>query len=276
MKAYIDILKKILSDGTWKQNRTGIDTLSITGAMFEHDLNSGFPLLTTKQMGLKNIATELEFFIKGLSDKKWLQDRKCYIWDDWANPQKVPYGNDDESKRKMKEENDLGCIYGVQWRNWNNEGIDQLKNIIDKLKTNPYDRRMIVNAWNPSKLDQMALPPCHYSFQILSDGENVDLLFNMRSTDTFLGAPYNIASYGLLLEIIAKHVKMKPRKLIGFWADTHLYKNHIEQVSEQIKRNPLTLPKIEITCDDIFNWTRSDFILSDYESHSPIKGVVAV
>ena len=297
MKQYLDILANIEANGQIKKNRTGIDTKSITGAFFEHDMGDGFPLLTTKKMGLKTIATELEFFIKGMSDKQWLKDRGCHIWDDWCNPEKVPYGNDDVTKQKMKDENDLGRIYGVQWRDWKTtvgidvidpdislykqdlvvtKHIDQLKNVIEKLKTNPFDRRMIVMAWNPAEIDQMALPPCHYSFQLLSDGEHVDLIWNQRSCDIFLGSGFNIASYGLLLEIIAKTVGMKARKLVGQWADVHIYQNHMEQVKEQLTRTPKKLPEIEITCNDIFSWTREDFILKNYESHPRIKAEVAV
>ena len=290
MKSYLDILKQIDKEGIWKKNRTGIDTKSITGVMFSHNMNDGFPLLTTKKMGLKNIATELEFFIKGLSDKQWLKDRNCHIWDEWCNPQKVPYGNDDVTKQKMKNENDLGRIYGVQWRKWehhffdpNLDGlgcveIDQLSNVINTLKTNPFDRRMIVMAWNPADINEMALPPCHYGFQILSDGKNVDLLYNTRSQDVFLGTPYNIASYGLLLELIAKTVNMKARKLISFMGDVHIYKNHMEQVKEQLSRKPYELPKLELLDNftDLFNWKSDEFILKNYKSHDRIKADVAV
>lgn len=189
MKQYLDILKNILDNGTIKDNRTGIQTKSITGQMFEHDMSKGFPLLTTKFVSLKNVAVELEGFIKGITSKKWFQERKCHIWDDWCNPQVVPYGNDEATKAKMKAEDDLGVIYGSQWRDFQDpssvdyvlgSGVDQLLTIVNKLKTNPTDRRMICMAWNPLALDSQALPPCHYSWQVLSDGKTLDLLWSQR------------------------------------------------------------------------------------------------
>lgn len=285
MKAYLKILDKIVSRGITKKNRTGIDTISITGHMFEHNMEDGFPLLTTKKMGMKNIATELEFFIKGLSNKKWLQERGCHIWDSWCNPEKIPYGHDDETKKRMKEEMDLGRIYGVQWRNWRkiiiNEDSksiniihkDQLQSVIDKLKTDPFDRRMIVSAWNPVELDKMALPPCHYSFQVLSDGKKIDLLWNQRSCDVPLGIPYNIASYGLLLKLIADTVGMMPGKLIGFLSDVHIYKNQLDGVYTQLKRQPRELPILEFndSFTNLFEWKCDEFTLLGYDPCERIK-----
>jgi len=199
MQTYLDILSKILKDGKEKPNRTGIDTLSISGYMFEHDMSKGFPLLTTKKMGLKNIAAELEFFIKGLSDKQWLKDRNCHIWDSWCNPKALQkrVGSYHEQFKKhpskelqlqwQLEENDLGPIYGVQWRSFNGGDVDQLSNAIYMLKNYPTNRRIVISAWNPEQIYSMALPPCHYSFQLLSDGVTLDLLWNQRSVDTFLG-----------------------------------------------------------------------------------------
>ncbi len=295
MKQYLDLLKEIIDKGKTKSNRTGIDTKSITGFMFEHDMSTGFPLITTKRMGIKNIAAELKFFIKGLSDKTWLQERGCHIWDEWCNPEIVPYSNDEETKTKMSNEDDLGRIYGVQWRKWTKtkftgydkrfgnlfeqETIDQLKNIIDTLKKDPTNRRMIVMAWNPAELYQMALPPCHYGFQVLSDGEKVDLLWNQRSVDVPLGLPYNIASYGLLLELIAKEVGMKPGKLIGFLADCHIYENQLEHLQVQLDREPHELPTINIKGDEnfnIFDWEYTNVELSNYEHYPSIKIPIAV
>lgn len=186
---YANLVREILS-APKKENRTGISTHAIACRSIRHDMADGFPLLTTKKMGMKNIAAELECFIKGFSSKKEFHERNCHIWDEWANPQKVPYGNDEATKKNMLAEDDLGRIYGVQWRDWMGS-IDQLKEIVDKLKTNPFDRRMIVNAWNPSELDQMALPPCHYSWQVIvtinHQGEKVlNLTWNQRSVDTML------------------------------------------------------------------------------------------
>ena len=282
MKQYLDILERILNEGKIKHNRTGIDTLSISGSMIEFDMSSGkFPLLTTKKMGLKNICAELEMFIHGIADKKYLQERNCHIWDEWANPAKVPYGNDEETKAKMKSETDLGKIYGYQWNNFNDSGINQLKNVIETLKTNPTDRRMIVSAWNPQQLGEMALPPCHYCFQLLSNDGYVDLLWNQRSSDFPLGVPYDLASYAMLLTLICKQVGMKPGKVIGFFADSHIYVNQIDMVKTQLERTPFESPSVEIlNADDpnwtIWDWKYTDFELKNYNSHSALKAPVAV
>ena len=215
MKNYLNIVKHILENGIEKQDRTGTCVLSVAGVMFEHDMSDGFPLLTTKKMPFKVMSAELEFFIKGITDKEWLQTKKCHIWDEWCSPTKVPYAHDEETKKRMAEERDLGPIYGFQWRHfgadyknydtdYSGQGIDQLKYVVDSLKNNPTDRRMIISAWNPTKLNEMALPPCHYSLQVTVTGDKLNLMWNQRSVDTFLGLPFNIASYGLLLEIIAK------------------------------------------------------------------------
>lgn len=282
MKQYLDILERILNEGKIKHNRTGVDTLSISGSMIEFDMSTGkFPLLTTKKMGLKNICAELEMFIHGIADKTYLQERNCHIWDEWANPAKVPYGNDDETKAKMKSETDLGKIYGYQWNNFNDSGINQLKNVIETLKSNPTDRRMIVSAWNPQQLGEMALPPCHYCFQLLSNDGYVDLLWNQRSSDFPLGVPYDLASYAMLLTLICKQVGMKPGKIIGFFADSHIYVNQIDMVKTQLERTPFESPTVEIlNADDpnwtIWDWKYTDFELKNYNSHSALKAPVAV
>jgi thymidylate synthase len=289
MKAYLEILQRILDKGIQKKNRTGIDTISITGAMFEHDISEGFPLLTTKKMAYKSMLVELEGFIKGITSKKWYQERNCHFWDFWCNPQKVPYGNDEETKIKMKEEDDLGPIYGKQWISWqyydgvSDKGfpvlsfINQLKNAIDTLKKDPYNRRIIVSAWNPADLRSMSLVPCHYGFQLLSDGSNLDLLWNQRSNDFPIGNPINIASYATLLCLIAKEVNMKPRKLVGFLADVHIYVNQLDGVHEQLKREPLPLPKVEFPgFTSIFDWDHTKFQLLDYKSHEKIHFPIAV
>jgi thymidylate synthase len=257
----------------------------------------GFPLLTTKKMGMKNIAAELECFIKWISSKKEFHDRNCHIWDERANPQKVPYGNDDATKAKMLAEDDLWRIYGVQWRDgkkyvkdydtgmYTEESIDQLKNAINVLKHDPFGspwRRIIVNAWNPAELDQMALPPCHYSRQVIvtlnHQGEKVlNLTRNQRSVDTMLWLPYNIASYALLLLLLAKEVNMIPGILMWSLGDVHIYENHIEGAKEQISREPKPLPNIEITnFRSIFDWQYTDFELTGYESHPKIEFSIAV
>lgn len=283
MKSYLEIIKKIIDNGSWKDNRTGIKTKSITGHMFEHDMSTGFPLLTTKFVSLKTVAIELEGFIKGITSKKWFQDRGCHIWDDWCNPQKVPYGNDEETKTKMKEEDDLGYIYGSQWRSFQDPesndsfGIDQFRTIITKLKTNPTDRRMICMAWNPMALDYQALPPCHYSWQVLSDGSKVDLLWNQRSVDSPLGLSFNIASYALLLKLIAKECNLQEGKLIGFLADVHIYENQLEGIEIQLDRTPLPLCEVNIPNNvSIFDWTHDNIEIKNYNHLGKIPFPLAV
>ncbi len=288
MKAYLDIIKKILANGEVKKNRTGIDAVSIAGAMFEHDMQKGFPLLTTKKVPFNLVASELEFFIKGITDKKWLQERNNHIWDEWCSPDKVPYGHDQETKRRMKEERELGPIYGFQWRHFNanyvsyneepkTEGDDQLKKMIETLKENPNDRRMIVMAWNPLQLRHMALPPCHYGFQITVINNKLNLLWNQRSVDSVLGLPFNIASYALLLHLLAKETGFEEGKLVGFLADTHIYINQLDGIKRQLKRKPKELPKIKTNnFTSIFNWKYSDTKVLNYKPHPKIKFEIAV
>lgn len=288
MKSYLDIVRHILEHGERKENRTGVDALTVAGVMFEHDMAQGYPLLTTKKMPFKTMRVELEFFIKGLTDKQWLQDRRCLIWNEWANPKKAPYGHDEESKRRMAEERDLGPIYGFQWRHFDasydnydsdyaGQGIDQLTKVIETLKTNPNDRRMIVTAWNPKALPEQALPPCHYGFQITVINGKLNLLWNQRSVDTMLGLPFNIASYGLLLHLLAKESGLKEGKLIGFLADTHIYVNHLEGAREQLARTPGPVPQIVTEpFTSIFEWTGEQTTLVNYQSAEKIEFPIAV
>lgn len=288
MKSYLDIVQHILDNGERKANRTGVDALTVAGVMFEHDMANGFPLLTTKKMPFKTIRVELEFFIKGLTDKQWLQDRRCTIWDEWCNPKKVPYGHDEETKRRMREERDLGPVYGFQWRNFDapyrghdvdhaGEGIDQLARLIDTLKKNPGDRRMIVMAWNPKALPEQALPPCHYGFQVTVINGKLNLLWNQRSVDTMLGLPFNIASYAMLLHLLAKESGLQEGKLIGFLADTHIYVNHLDGAREQLTRTPKPLPRIVTDpFTSIFDWTGEHTRLEGYESEPRIDFPIAV
>lgn len=288
MKAYLDIVKKILYTGVRKSNRTGVDAITIPGAMFEHDMQEGYPLLTTKSVPFRLVASELEFFIKGITDKNWLIERNNHIWDEWCSPDKVLYGHDEETKKKMMAERELGPIYGWQWRHFGAEydrhdkpprgsGIDQLKNIVDKLKTNPDDRRMIVSAWNPVDFPRMALPPCHYVFQVTVINNKLNLLWNQRSVDVALGLPFNIASYSLLLHLLAKEAGLGEGRLVGFLADTHIYVNHVEGLEEQLGRDPKKLPALE-TPDftSIFNWKYDDSIVNGYDHHPRIKFDIAV
>lgn len=288
MKQYLDIVRHILDHGERKENRTGVDAITVAGVMFEHDMSQGFPLCTTKKMPFKTLRAELEFFIKGLTDKQWLQDRRCTIWDEWANPKKAPYGHDEESKKRMREERDLGPVYGFQWRHFDapyenfdtdytGKGIDQLQKVVEMLKKNPNDRRMIVVAWNPKALPEQALPPCHYGFQVTVINGKLNLLWNQRSVDTMLGLPFNIASYALLLHLLAKESGLQEGKLIGFLADTHIYVNHLDGAKEQLAREPKTLPTI-ITepFTSIFDWTGEHTRLEGYEPMDRIEFPIAI
>lgn len=290
MKAYLDIVNRVLQEGELKKNRTGTDAYTIAGAFLEHDMSQGYPLLTTKKMPFRLIVTELEFFIKGITDKKWLLDHNNHIWDEWANPAKAPYGHDEAAKKRMLEERDLGPVYGFQWRHFNapyksydtdytGQGVDQLKKIVETIKTNPADRRMIVNAWNPQQMHQMALPPCHYAYQVTVINGKLNLLWNQRSVDTMLGLPFNIASYALLLHLLAKATGLKEGRLVGFLADVHIYQNHVDGAREQLSRDPnkYTLPRLETnTFSSIFDWQAEDTQLIGYDSYPKIAFKIAV
>ncbi|MCL2442636.1 MAG: thymidylate synthase [Treponema sp.] len=288
MKAYLDIVQKILDTGFRKKNRTGVDALSIAGAMFEHDMSEGFPLLTTKKVPFRLVASELEFFIRGITDKEWLKEQNNHIWDEWCSPDAVPYGNDEQTKVKMMKERELGPIYGWQWRNFGakytsfnslpeGQGIDQLQKLVHTLKTDPDNRRLIVSAWNPCDLHRMALPPCHYNFQVTVIDGKVNLLWNQRSVDVALGLPFNIASYGCLLHLLAKEAGLGEGKLIGFLGDTHIYINHINAISLQLIRQPKTLPGIRTeNFTSIFEWHYTDTVIENYDPHPAIKFEIAV
>jgi thymidylate synthase len=329
-KKYQQLLNDIIEFGVEKEDRTGTGTISEFGYQIRHKMSEGFPLLTTKKMHWNSIVTELLWFLRGDTNIKFLLDYDCHIWDgdayknyqtEWLKenpPFSGPYDNvcltKEQFTNKIKTDEtfaekwgDLGPIYGKQWREWNiwngYEPIDQIQNLINELKTNPDSRRLMVSAWNVGELDQMVLPPCHYGFQlytrkttrdekIVNPGKYraISLMWNQRSVDTFLGLPFNIASYGLLLEIIAKEVNMIPDELIGNLGDVHLYKNHIEQAKEQISRTSYDLPTIQITernwyqhqlvkerlgektLDEKLKSYRPDcFELIGYESHPKIK-----
>lgn len=285
MRNYLDMLQHILDNGTWTHNRTGIDTLTCSGMMFEHNMADGFPILTSRKAGYKYVAAELEMFIKGLSSKKFLQNKNAHLWDSWCNPEKVPYGNDEETKKKMAAEDDLGRIYGVQWRDFGGDpskgikGVDQLKDLIETIKKDPTSRRLIVSAWNPVDLGKMALPPCHILFEIMCypDEKKMDLAWMQRSSDFPIGVPADISSYAMLLSLIAKETGYTPNKLIGFFGNCHIYKNQIEQVEELLKRPTHKLPTLKINnWDGIWNWKSEDMELVGYEAEPAIKFEVAV
>lgn len=283
---YLTLAKNILKNGKLTSNRTGISAYTIPPTMIQHDMNLGFPLLTTKKMAFKSIKVELEGFIKGITDKRWYQERNCHIWDEWCNPQKIPLGlSDIERKEFQFKEWDLGPIYGAEWRNFNNSGYDQLKIIVETLKTNPYDRRMVCSAWNPLVLDQQALPPCHYSFQVSVIDNFINLAWTQRSVDFCLGLPYNLASYALLLLLLCDQANYekdlyKPGIITGFLTNCHVYENHLEGIKEQIIRTPYKLPWISANTNSIsysiFDWNNEYTKLENYQFHPKISFEVAV
>ena len=252
---YRGILAELLYNGKEKGDRTGTGTLSKFGMQIRHKMSDGFPLLTTKKMAVKTMVTELKWFLKGDTNIKYLQDNNCKIWDG-------------DYKKSGRTDGELGPIYGKQWRNWS--GNDQIANLITELKTNPNSRRLMVSAWNVDELDQMTLPPCHYGFQCYVVDGKLSLMWNQRSVDTFLGLPFNISSYGMLLLLLCEETNLEPGELIGNLGDTHLYLNHIEQAKEQISRDGFDLPTIKLSDVDILNG-EFDYELSNYKFHPSIK-----
>jgi len=265
-KQYKELLETIINYGVEKTDRTGTGTKSLFGYTIRHNMKDGFPALTTKKLAWKQVVSELLWFLTGQTNIAFLHKHNNYIWD----------GDYEKSGRT---DGDLGPIYGKQWRKWDgkNGRIDQIDDLVRELKTNPDSRRLMVSAWNVGELDQMVLPPCHYGFQVWTREENgqryISLMWNQRSVDTFLGLPFNIASYGLLLHIIANEVDMIPDELIGNLGDTHLYLNHIEQAKEQISRESFDLPTLKTNAkmDGICCNVPDDFELIGYQSHPTIK-----
>jgi thymidylate synthase len=264
MKQYLDFLQDILHNGTKKEDRTGTGTVSVFGRQMRFDLEEGFPLVTTKKLHLKSIIHELLWFLKGDTNIAYLKENKVRIWDEWAD-----------------EEGNLGPVYGHQWRSWsapNGDTIDQISNVIEDIKNNPDSRRLIVSAWNPADVPNMALPPCHLLFQFyVADGKLSCQLYQ-RSADSFLGVPFNIASYALLTMMVAQVTGLKPGEFVHTVGDAHIYLNHLEQVELQLSREPKPLPKMKLNpaVTNIFDFTFDDFELVDYEAHPHIKGEVSV
>lgn len=264
MKQYLDLLQRIVNEGTRKEDRTGTGTLSVFGHQMRFNLQEGFPLLTTKKLHLKSIIHELLWFLKGDTNVKYLQENGVRIWNEWAD-----------------ENGELGPVYGHQWRSWPNYNgghIDQIQSIINALKTNPDSRRMIVSAWNVAEVDQMALPPCHCLFQFYVAEGKLSLQLYQRSADTFLGVPFNIASYALLTMMMAQVCGLQPGDFIHTTGDTHLYLNHLEQAKEQLERTPRALPKMVINPNvtSIFDFKYDDFTLEGYDPLPHIKAEVSV
>lgn len=264
MKQYLDLLQRVLDEGVVKSDRTGTGTTSVFGHQMRFKMEDGFPLLTTKKLHLKSIIYELLWFLKGDTNAKYLQDNGVRIWNEWADPD----GN-------------LGHIYGYQWRSWpdyKGGHIDQISEVVDMIKNNPDSRRIIVSSWNVADLPNMNLPPCHAFFQFYVADGKLSLQLYQRSADIFLGVPFNIASYALLLKMMAQVTGLKEGDFIHTLGDAHIYNNHMEQVQLQLTREPRALPKMNINPDvkSIFDFKFEDFELTDYDPHPHIKGVVAV
>ena len=273
MKQYLDALKYILENGVDRSDRTGVGTRAVFGMQMRFNLSDGFPAVTTKKLAFNSLKAELLWFISGSSDVKDLQKLGSHIWD--ANAE-APYW-----KSKARFEGDLGRVYGVQWRHWRtHEGreIDQLAQIIDRIKRDPYDRRLIISAWNVGELDQMALPPCHVMFQFFVANGRLSLHMYQRSCDMFLGVPFNIASYSLFLHMIAQVTDLEPGEFVHTLGDAHIYLNHFDQIKEQLTRKPFPLPKLKLNPDikNIDDFTMEDIELVDYKYHPPIKAEMAV
>ena len=264
MQQYLDLLSRILNEGVHKGDRTGTGTLSVFGNQMRFNLRDGFPLLTTKKLHLKSIIYELLWFLRGDTNIHYLQEHGVRIWNEWAD-----------------EHGDLGPVYGHQWRSWpdyKGGTIDQIANVLDQIKHNPNSRRMLVTAWNPAEVDEMALPPCHCLFQFYVADGRLSLQLYQRSADTFLGVPFNIASYALLLQMMAQVTGLEAGEFIHTTGDTHLYSNHLEQAKLQLTRTPRPLPKMKINpgVKDLFAFKYEDFELVDYNPYPHISAEVAV
>ncbi len=264
MQQYLDLLDKVLTTGIKKQDRTGTGTISVFGHQMRFDISKGFPLLTTKKLHLKSIIHELIWFLAGDTNVKYLQDNGVRIWNEWAD-----------------KNGDLGHIYGYQWRSWpnaNGKHIDQISKVIESIKNNPNSRRHIVSAWNVSELDKMALPPCHILFQFYVANGKLSCQLYQRSADIFLGVPFNIASYAILLKMMAQVTNLQPGEFIHTLGDAHIYLNHIDQVKLQLTRKPKPLPELKLNPDikNIFNFKYNDIELINYDAHPHIKGSISV
>lgn len=264
MKQYLDLAQHILKNGVEKTDRTGTGTISVFGYQMRFNLKEGFPLVTTKKLHLRSIIYELLWFLNGDTNIKYLHDNKVTIWDEWAD-----------------DNGDLGPVYGYQWRNWpgrDGNTIDQITKVIEQIKNKPDSRRHIVTAWNPADVDDMALPPCHALFQFYVADGKLSCMLLQRSTDFFLGLPFNIASYALLTHMVAQQCDLEVGDFVWTGGDTHIYKNHIEQVNLQLTREPLPLPTLNIKRkpSSIFEYTFEDFEIVNYQAHPVIKAPIAV
>ncbi|GGF94558.1 thymidylate synthase [Paenibacillus aceti] len=264
MKNYLNLLQDVLDHGTEKEDRTGTGTYSVFGRQLRFDLSEGFPLMTTKRIHLKSVIHELLWFLRGDTNIKYLKENGVTIWDEWAD-----------------ENGDLGPVYGSQWRSWptpDGRRIDQISRVIDSIKNNPDSRRHLVSAWNVAEIDEMKLPPCHFVFQFYVADGKLSCMLTMRSVDTFLGLPFNIASYALLTHMVAQQCGLEVGEFIWSGGDVHIYKNHLEQVNTQLQREPYPLPQLVIKRkpDSIFDYVYDDFEFVGYQHHPGIKAPVAI
>jgi thymidylate synthase len=263
-RPYLDLLAEVLQGGAPKSDRTGTGTLSVFGRQLRFDLAQGFPLLTTKKLHLKSIVLELLWFLRGDTNVKWLQERGVSIWDEWADAN-----------------GELGPVYGYQWRHWRTPAggeIDQIRNVVESIRSKPDSRRHLVSAWNPADVDRMALPPCHALFQFYVAGGRLSCQMYQRSADLFLGVPFNIASYALLTLMMAQVTGLKPAEFVLTLGDAHLYLNHLEQAREQLSRSPRPFPRMKLNpaVTDVFGFAYEDFTLEGYDPHPAIKAPIAV
>jgi len=263
VEQYLKLLRHVKTHGVKKEDRTGTGTISVFGYQMRFDLSDGFPLVTTKKCHLKSIIHELLWFLQGDTNIRYLNDQGVTIWDEWAN-----------------ENGDLGPVYGAQWRSWQtgSETVDQISQLIEQIKTNPDSRRLIVSAWNVGEIDKMALAPCHTMFQFYVANGKLSCQLYQRSADIFLGVPFNIASYALLLMMIAQVTNLKVGEFVHTFGDAHIYSNHIDQVNEQLSRKPFPLPEMKINSDvkDIFSFSYEDFELINYKAHLSISAPIAI
>lgn len=264
MQQYHDLMKRVLEEGAKKEDRTGTGTISVFGHQMRFDLSEGFPMVTTKKLHLKSIIHELLWFLAGDTNIKYLTDNGVKIWNEWAD-----------------ENGNLGPVYGHQWRSWgtaDGRTVDQISNLIERIKTNPDDRRLIVSAWNVGEIPKMALPPCHCFMQFYVANGKLSCQLYQRSADIFLGVPFNIASYALLTMMVAQVCGLKPGDFVHTFGDAHIYSNHMDQVKEQLARDPFPLPEMHLNphVKSIFDFKYEDFELVGYEAHPHIKGAVAV
>ena len=264
MRQYLDLLQKLLDEGKERPDRTGTGTLGLFGHQMRFDLSEGFPVLTTKKLHLRSIIHELLWFLQGDTNIAYLQENGVRIWDEWAD-----------------EDGNLGPVYGYQWRSWPNPGgghTDQIVELVDRIKNNPYSRRHVVSAWNPSFIEEMALPPCHCLFQFHVQDGRLNCQLYQRSADTFLGVPFNISSYALLTMMVAQVCDLEPGDFVHTFGDVHLYLNHVDQAHEQLSREPRALPTMRINpgVKDLFAFRGEDFELVNYDPHPHIKAAVSV